>query len=468
MSSEIISIAPVSDPVTIIEPEGGSEQLARKVLESAALRATLWTVADYGFSMALRVVNSLILTRLLMPESFGLMTLVTTLVVGVGLIADIGLGPSVIQSPRGDVPVFLNTVWSLQALRGGGVFLVAVILAWPMSLVYHEPLLIYMIPALSANVLISGFSSTNLYSMSRHMGVRRLFILDLSSQLVALFVTVGLALIHRSVWALVGGTVASVVYRSCLSHYKRLIPGISNSFAWDRESIHSLIHFGKWILLSTAFNFFASQSDRLILGKLVSFSLLGIYGIAYSVSDIPRVIISSFSQRVGFPFIAKMVHLPPAEFRAVFLRYRLRAMLLGAFLLCLMVHLGGYLVTRLYDQRYHAASWMVPVLGLGLWHTMMYSTTMPALLTLGKSSYQAVGNAVYCVAIVLSIPIAFHYFGMFGAVVAVAAGDLPMYFVTVIGASREGVSTWRQDLQITAAFLLLLGVGLALRFHFVS
>jgi hypothetical protein len=48
-------------------------------------------------------------------------------------------------------------------------------------------------------------------------------------------------------------------------------------------------------------------------------------------------------------------------------------------------------------------------------------------------------------------------------VVAVAAGDLPLYFVTVTGASREGVSTWRQDLKATVFFLVLLSLGLALR-----
>jgi hypothetical protein len=57
---------------------------------------------------------------------------------------------------------------------------------------------------------------------------------------------------------------------------------------------------------------------------------------------------------------------------------------------------------------------------------------------------------------------------MFGAVVAVAAGDLPLYFVTVTGASREGISTWRQDLQATGIFLALLGLGLALRISIVG
>jgi hypothetical protein len=137
-------------------------------------------------------------------------------------------------------------------------------------------------------------------------------------------------------------------------------------------------------------------------------------------------------------------------------------------MLCLMVHLGGFLVTRMYDSRYHAASWMVPVLALGLWHTLMYATTMPALFSLGKSQYSAFGNALYCVAVVTAIPIAFHYFGIYGAVIAVAAGDLPLYFVTVSGASREGISTWRQDLLTTGIFVAFLGLGIALRISIVG
>ena len=132
-------------------------------------------------------------------------------------------------------------------------------------------------------------------------------------------------------------------------------------------------------------------------------------------------------------------------------------------MLCLMVHVGGILVTKMYDSRYHAASWMVTILALGLWHTVMYATTMPALLSLGKSRYQAIGNGAYFVAVFTAIPLAFRFYGMFGAVVAVAASDLPFYFVLVAAASREGVSTWKQDLQATGIFLFFLGLGLFLR-----
>ena len=97
--STILTLA-LLEPETVAEDRAEEFFLARKVLESTAIRATFWTVMDYGCSMALRVVSSLILTRLLMPESFGLMTLVSTLVVGISLFADIGMGPNVIQSPR--------------------------------------------------------------------------------------------------------------------------------------------------------------------------------------------------------------------------------------------------------------------------------------------------------------------------------------------------------------------------------
>lgn len=437
---------------------------AGKGLESKAAQATFWTVIDYGGATVLRTANSLILTRLLRPELFGLMTLAATLITGINLFADIGLAPNVIQSPRGDDSDFLNTAWTLGIIRSAAVFLVTLILVWPMSAFYHDPRIVGIVVALNCTMLISGFYSSNLWSLSRHLGVRRLFIIDFSAQAVGILATITWALlVGRTVWALVAGSWTFVVYRTAASHFRPLVPGIKNRFRWDKDSVQCLVHFGKWILLGTAASFFASQSDRLILGKLVSLSLLGVYGIAYSISDIPRAIINAFSQKVGYPFVAKMAYLPVSEFRQMFLRYRARVLVVGAFLLSLMVHLGGVLVTVMYDRRYHAASWMVPVLALGLWHTLMYATTQPALYSRGKSNYQAVGNIFYCIASVCCIPLGFHFWGMLGAVIAVAISDLPMYLTIVVAASRERISTWRQDLVMTATFLSILGIGFAIR-----
>ncbi len=379
-------------------PISGGEFAA---LESRAMHATIWTVISYGATQALRLGNSMILTRLLLPQAFGEMTLVMTLIIGMTMLSDIGLEPSVIQSPRGDEPEFLNTAWTLQAIRGGVLWAIAVLLAWAL----HWP----------------------------------------------------------SVWALVAGNLVSNLYKVVISHQPRCMPGIRNRFFWDRSCLTEIIHFGKWIFLATAFWFFALNSDKLILGKLVPLSVLGVYGIAFQLSDIPRQIINAFSIKVGYPFISRMVHLPMAEFRARFLRYRSYALMVGGVLLSLMVTWGGWAELKIYPARYADAHWMIPILAVGLWHTLLYQTLGPALLSLGKSKYGAFGNAAYCVTILIGIPTAFHFWGLLGAVIAVAAGDFPLYLVTAFGATREDVRPVRQDLLLTCGFLALLASEFALR-----
>ncbi|SNS48107.1 Membrane protein involved in the export of O-antigen and teichoic acid [Granulicella rosea] len=431
-------------------------------LESGAKRASLWTVMDYGAGQALRVVNSLLLTHLLVPAAFGQMTLVITLIVGITMLSDVGLGPSVIQSARGDDADFLNTAWTIQVLRSAVLWLIAVLLSWPASRYYHDHTLMYVLPVLALSTLISGFNSTNLMTLSRHMGMKRLFAIDFSTQIFQLVVTVAWAFWRPDVWALVVGNIAANVFKLVLSHNPKLAPGIRNSFRWEKQSVTQIVHFGRWIMLGTAFFFFASQGDRLILGSRVSLTMLGIYGIAFSLSDIPRAIILALSSKVGYPFIAKIIHLPTAEFRQRYLRYRMLGLAAGALLLSTMVNWGDLLM-KLYDHRYAEAAWMIPILALGLWHTLLYTTTSPVLFSLGKSKYSAVGNVAYCVTILVGIPLAFHYWGMLGAVIAVAAGDFPFYVVTQFGAVREGIKPLWQDLQMTCLFLALLATGFFLR-----
>jgi O-antigen/teichoic acid export membrane protein len=434
-----------------------------RALEKKALRASFWSILEYGSGMGLRVVSSLVLTRLLAPAYFGEMTLLTTLIVGIHLLSDIGLAPSVIQSPQGDEPDFLNTVWTLQVLRGVVLTLIALILSWPMALFYHDSNLKVFLPVLALSTLIGSFNSTNLLSLSRHLGVRRLFLIDGSMAVVSLIVTIIWAYYWPSVWAIIAGQIVSTIYRTFLSHIPAVAPGIRNRFRWDKSSITNIVHFGKWILVGTAFFFFASQADRLVLGKLVPFAVLGVYGLAYSLSDIPRAIIIALSGRVAYPFVSKMIHMPMEEFRAKFLGYRFYILLVGASLLSIMVIWGHLIILHLYDHRYKDAAWMIPILALGLWHTLLYQTTAPVLFSLGKPRYNAIGNAAYCISMVTCLPIAFHFWGMFGAVIAIAAGDFPLYLVVQTGTTREGVKPLWQDLQMTGIFAVILAACFLLR-----
>jgi O-antigen/teichoic acid export membrane protein len=461
LSSE--AAAATSFEVLSLGPTPVSDAADHKALRSTALKATFWTVMDYGAGQVLRVVNSLVLTRLLLPEAFGEMMLVTTLIVGMTMLSDVGLAPSVIQSKRGDEPAFLNTAWTLQVLRGAGLWVCSLLLAWPAARFYHDPRMLTVLPVLAFSSVISGFYGAGYMTLSRHMGMRRLFAIDFSTQVFTLLVTLAWAFWRPSVWALVAGNLAASTFRLILTHHPRVIPGIRNRFCWEPEALHEIVHFGKWIALGTAFFFFASQADRLVLGKLVSLTELGLYGIAFQISDVPRSIIAALSTKVGYPYVSKISSLPREDFRAQFLRYRKYVLLIGAALLSAMAVWGGLLITTFYSARYAGAAWMVFWLALGLWHTLLYQTTGPVLFALGQSKYNAAGNAAYAAAMLLGIPWAFLHFGLLGAVIAVALGDFPLYMIIQFGATRVRVRPLWQDLQLTGAFAALLFVQILLR-----
>ncbi len=430
-------------------------------LEKRALKGTSYIVVAYGLSTGLRLLSSIVLTRLFAPAYFGLMALMSTIIIGLNLISHLGLEDSVIQSSHGEEPKFLLTAWTLQVIRGGGLWLITIPLAFPVAAFYHERLMIPVLPMIGLGCFIAALTSPSLLILARQMGVGRISLLELITGLVQFAATAIWALIHADIWALVGGKLIGEVLRTILSY--RLSPSIRPKFMLDRESMHSLIRFGRWILFSTALTFFASQSDRLMLGKLVSWQLLGIYGIAYTLSDVPRQIIAQFSSRVGYPFIARFSHLPRPAYLAVYRKYRRYVLALGALALTLVIAGGDQFILHVYDKRYHQAAWMVVILGCGLWHTLMTNTMTPVLLSIQKPYYHTIAMICYCVTLFACLPLGFHYFGMLGAVIAVAISDFPVYVVSSIALIRERMPVWSQDIQLTLLFLVLLATALILR-----
>jgi O-antigen/teichoic acid export membrane protein len=436
-----------------------------RALESRALKGTYYIVLFYGVALGLRFVSSIVLARLFAPELFGLMTLLTTVIVGLNLFSHIGLEDSIIQNPRGDDEAFINTAWTIQVLRGISLWLVIVLLAWPVAK-FYEPRLLWLLPVVGFGCVIAGFCSPNLLTLSRHLGVGRLSLLELISQFVLFAVSLVWAWFDRSIWALAIGRIVSELVRTLFS-YRLMGKGIRPRFVLERESVRSLLGFGRWILIGTALTFLANQSDRLILPKLLpkltAFQMLGVYGIAFSLSDLPRQIIGMFSSKVGFPFIAKFAHQPRPEFRKVLLKYRMMVLAVGAILLTFTICIGDVFILHAYKPAFHDAAWMIAIFGIGLWHTLLYNTISPAIMSLQKAHYNALANLLYCLTLFALLPAGYHFYGMAGAVAAVAISDLPVYFVNVYASYRQGLGMLHQDALMTLFFLGTLAGGFAIR-----
>src|SRR5207248_4930218 len=230
-----------------------------------ALRASLWTTFGYGASQALRLVSSIVLTRLLFRETFGIMALVNAVLQGLLLFSDLGIGAMIVQSRRGQEPAFLDTAWTIQVMRGALLLLVALAIAWPTSRFYGEPQLLWLVPMVGLNALISGFTSTSYFTLSRSLHQRRLVLLDLAAQVISFVVIVAWALIHPSVWALMGGGTTLFVLKTVSSHV--FLPGHRNLLRWDRDAAREVLRFGRWVLVSSLLTFCANRLDALLLGS---------------------------------------------------------------------------------------------------------------------------------------------------------------------------------------------------------
>ena len=436
--------------------------MSSATLKKQAISGTAWTIFGYGTSQSLRLGSNLILTRLLTPELFGLMALVNVFLMGLNLFSDVGIYPSIIQNKRGEDPQFLNTAWTVQVIRGFALWAGCLLIAFPVAQFYEEPRLQLLLPIMGLNSIANGFNSTNLPVLQRRMEVGKMIRFELGTQIIALVVMVTWAWISPSIWALVAGNLVAAIAEMLWSH--RLRKQFSQRFAWDKEVIKELTSFGKWIFISTAMTFLASEIDRLVLGKLFTLEMLSFYIIAFTFADIPRQIVSKLSFQVLYPVIVKYASLPRKVLREKMLKPRWLMLLGQAIALTILVSFGDFIINFLYDARYVDATWILPILAIGLWPLMLSITSDKALLAIGSPNYAAWGNLWKFIYMAISLPLGFHFYGVLGAVVVVAFNDLPFYALIAYGLCCEKLSTLKQDITATAILMALLGVVLTIRY----
>jgi len=426
-----------------------------------AIKGIFWTIAGDGITFG----SHLTLARLLGPELFNLVSLPYLLIAVVNAFSDIGLKLSIIQNQRGENPEFLNTAWTMQVIRSFFIGLCVILVTLPVANFYKEPGLLWLIPALGINTIIGGFNSTATSSLERKMAVKKVVIFELGIQIVSTTVMIVWIWFDRSIWAIIAGNLTGALMQLVWSHF--LIPGKSNHFAWDREAAKEIFSYGKWIFLSSALFFLYSEADRLILGQLFDWRLLGLYGGVFRLSDMPRHAIVGLGRKVIIPSISMLAaDWPSEELRPKILKNRNLILIPLAIGLAIFVSCGDQLTLIMYGsgEYYVKYSWMIPILALGIWHRTLHNLMGSCLLALGKSQYPAMGNLLTLVILCIGIPLGYHLKGNLGALIAVAVSDIPTYVVITYGLWREKLSCFWQDIQLTALFVGVLAAIILCRY----
>jgi O-antigen/teichoic acid export membrane protein len=446
--------------VQATEPSAQTTESKQHSLKRSAIKGTAWTTVGFGLAQALRLLSNIVLAAVLEQEAFALMALVNAVIQGLAMFSDIGLSPSIVQNPRGEERDFLNTAWTLGVIRGTGLALIATVGAWPLAAFYsaNDPLAVelrYLLPIVALGTFCEGFQSTKLRIAARHMQLGRITIIEFVAQILGLATTVGLAILTRSVYALAFGGLLSMVTHCVLTYVA--FPGPRNEFHWDADIAKELVRFGKWIFISTIISFLAGQLDKLILARVFPFEEVGVYSIAANFALLTPLLMGRVQAAIAFPLYSRMLELK-ISLESIVQRTREPMLAVGGYVVALMMAGAHSFIAFAYDERYAAAGIYIPILAGGAWFAMIEGVYGAALLASGRAYWVAAVNASKVVGLaVLVVPMS-HWWGIKGAVAAVALSDVCRMCVATLGARTLGLKSHSRELFFSV-FVAAVGLG---------
>jgi O-antigen/teichoic acid export membrane protein len=242
------------------------------------------------------------LTRLLSPDVYGITGMIMSIFYMVNMVTDIGLQAYVIRHERSDEPEFLNSVFTIHAIRGLILTGVAMLLAWPLSWILATPHLFGPLIASSLVFVIDGQVSLHQFRGLRDGKVQRFAMIDLLTGVTQTATAIALAFLLRNVWAIVASMLIASSLRAWATYC--LFPGGRHSFRPDRRIAADLWRFSRVVAASSAFTLLIGQLDKLALGRVLPLSQFGTYVVASSLAAAPTAFAFNYASSIVYPAVA--------------------------------------------------------------------------------------------------------------------------------------------------------------------
>lgn len=246
-----------------------------------AFGAGIWTIGTRLGTKLVDLILLLCLARFLGPEEFGLVAIAMTVIFIVEALFELPVGAA-LMSAGTLTPSMLSTAFTLNLIRGILITVLLIALSVPLAMINDDQRLSSLLMVLALAPVARGLSSPGMIEYSRNFDFRRDAFVEIVGKVVAIVISVTVAVATGSYWAIAIATVCSPLVSSLLSYL--VAPVRLSLTVADWKLFSNLIG---WNFLSQVCSALNWQIDRLLLPRLITTKAFGEYALGKQIAEIP-------------------------------------------------------------------------------------------------------------------------------------------------------------------------------------
>ena len=265
--------------------------MQKQNLKEKTLSGLIWRFAERCGAQGVSFIVSIILARLLAPDVYGTVALVTVITTIFQVFVDSGMGNALIQKKDADDLDF-STVFYFNFLICCILYIGMFVAAPAIANFYHISELTPLIRVISLTLVISGVKNVQQAYVSRNLLFKKFFYSTIGGTIFSAILGIGMAYCGYGAWALVAQQLSNAAIDTLILWLTvKWRPKRSFSF----ERLKSLFSFGWKLLASSLLDTVYNNVRQLIIGKFYSSSDLAFYN---KGKQFPSLIVTSINTSI--------------------------------------------------------------------------------------------------------------------------------------------------------------------------
>lgn len=349
--------------------------LKRKSIET--VRWTfLYQLANYSVTFVL----SIILSRLISPEEFGLTAMISIFISIANILINSGLSSSLIRYKESS-PSDYSTVFYFNIGVSSTIYLLLYLFAPKIAAFYNQNELILLTRTITLVFVLSSFGLIQNTLLIKELNFKKQTLINFSGLFLSVIVGIVMAIRGYGVYAIVGQTLSQ---SACVTLLLWLTSKWRPSGFINLDSLKKLWKFGSYVLFTGIFNSIANNLDNIIIGKIFAPATLGLFVRAKSTRAIPENIFSSVLSTTTFSILSKLNDNFEELRKKHLYFFRVSVFFFIPFMLGFNL-ISDDLIMILYGEKWKEAIPLLKIVSFGILPNMLNSFFSQSLMSFGDS-----------------------------------------------------------------------------------